>query len=325
MDPKFSEAELALLTEEERQGLLDEEDDGEGDDDAAGGDAAGGDADADADAGDTGDGDDDDTGAADDAAAKTAADAAAAAAAAAASPDAAGDDTKSDAGAVIEDDPNDRAPKWIVPGDLDEKLQAIDSKRDEIAKKFDEGELTAEELRAQLKPLDAEFRTIERQQIKAEVARETALETWGDEVASFIAKHQQYKSPVLNSMLDAEVKKLQVEVQNPLNPKLLEKAHANIAEQVKAAFGIETKTTKPDPDPGKKTGGKAADAAAKPGAKARPDLPPNLGNVPAADITDADDGGEFAHLDRLAAKDSVAFERELAKMSPDARDRYLAQ
>jgi hypothetical protein len=54
-------------------------------------------------------------------------------------------------------------------------------------------------------------------------------------------------------------------------------------------------------------------------------MPPNLGTVPAADITDADDGGEFAHLDRLAAKDSVSFERELAKMSPDARDRYLAQ
>ncbi|MDQ0135695.1 hypothetical protein J2T08_003616 [Neorhizobium galegae] len=325
MDPKFSEAELALLTEEERQGLLDEElqDDGagdeDGDDDAAGGDTAGGDDGADASHTDEDGDDDDDSGAADDAAAKAATDAAAAAAAAAAAKETPAA-TESEA-----QEPEERAPRWIVPGDLDEKLQAIDSKREEIAKRFDEGELTAEELRAQLKPLDTEYRTIERQQIKAEVARETALETWHDDVSSFIGQHQQYKSPVLASMLDAEVRKLQVEAVNPLNPKLLEKAHANIAEQVKAAFGIETPNPKPAPDPGKKTGGKAADAAAKPAAKARPDLPPNLGNVPAADITDADDGGEFAHLDRLAAKDSVSFERELAKMSPDARDRYLAQ
>ncbi len=324
MNPKFTEAELALLTEEEREGLLDDDivdDDADADgddDDAAGGDAAGGDKAADA--GDTGEGDDDgddDTGAADDPAAKATADAAAAAAAAALETPAAAEEAGQE--------PEERAPKWIVPGDLDEKLAAIDSKRDEIAKKFDEGELTAEELRAQLKPLDAEFRAIERQQIKAEVARETALETWQDDVSSFIAQHQQYKSAVLAGMLDAEVRKLQVEAVNPLNPKILEKAHANIAEQIKTAFGIEP-NPKPDPkdDPAKKNGGKAA-AAAKPAEKSRPGMPPNLGTVPAADITDADDGGEFAHLDRLADKDSVAYERELAKMSPEARERYMAQ
>lgn len=332
MAPKFSEEELSLLTEEERLGLLEEEEDDEGDagdadddDNAAGGNnIAGGDSDdGDADAVDEAT-----VAAAAAAAAATAAPEAAAATAAAAAA-AAGDgattvlDPGADVGGtVIEHDPNERAPAWMAASDNDAKLKAIDDQRDEIAKKFDDGDLTAEEMRAQLKPLDSEYRTLERAEIKREVAREAAVEGWMENVGGFLDANPQYKSGAFNALLDTEVKRLQSEAVNPFNPKILERAHANIAKQVKDAFGIEAPAGKTTD---KKQDAAAAAAAAKPAPKPRPDMPPNLGAIPAADITDADDGGEFAHLDRLAAKDSVAFERELGKLSPEAQNRYLAQ
>ena len=51
-------------------------------------------------------------------------------------------------------------------------------------------------------------------------------------------------------------------------------------------------------------------------------VPPNLGKVPAATANDTDDG-KFAHLDRLAESDPLAFEAALAKMSDAQRDEYM--
>ena len=51
-------------------------------------------------------------------------------------------------------------------------------------------------------------------------------------------------------------------------------------------------------------------------------VPPNLGKVPASTANDTDDG-KFAHLDRLAESDPLAFEAALAKMSDAQRDEYM--
>ena len=50
-------------------------------------------------------------------------------------------------------------------------------------------------------------------------------------------------------------------------------------------------------------------------------IPPTLGAIPAATTVDAGDGGEFAHLDNLSG---LAYERAIAAMTPEQRDRYGA-
>ena len=51
-------------------------------------------------------------------------------------------------------------------------------------------------------------------------------------------------------------------------------------------------------------------------------VPPTLGKVPASAATDTDDG-KFAHLDRLADSDPLAYETAVAKMSAAQRDEYM--
>ncbi|MCA1490105.1 hypothetical protein I6F11_04125 [Ensifer sp. NBAIM29] len=325
MAGKHSEIDLDMLTEEEREGLLDESvvdeglegNEGEGDEEgAAGGEGDGKDGDK-ADAGaDNGDGGEEDKAGqedgADAAAAAAAADAAAAAAADATNADAGDGEPGADAGAEEEE----RPASWILPADINDKIKSLDEERDRIAASFDDGDLTAQEMRAKLKPIEQQLDELKDQRTAANVSKNLAIETYKTvTVPEFFKEHTQYKpGSVLYNMLDTELRKLQSASVDPLNPKHLRKAHEIIDKQLREALG--------DSAGGKK------DPAAKPqNGKPAPkrEIPPTLANVPAADITDAEDGGEFAYLDRLANKDVEAYERELGKLSDDKRDRYLAQ
>ncbi|MRX32815.1 hypothetical protein [Aminobacter sp. MDW-2] len=303
MPPKnFSEAELELLTEEERQGLLDEEllddpdDEGGDDEDNADGDAddgvAGDDDDAgDADQGNEGEGDEGagEGGNADagDGKGNGAADNARPAAA---------EGTSAPASEVATSLPN-----WTAPADTKDKITSLDEQLDDIAKKFDEGELTAAEMRAQMKPLEEQKQELRNTLFKADLSRDTSLNTWSKStVPGFLAKNKEYVPGSLRyENLDRLVRQLQAEADNPFDPAILKQAH----ERIVAEFGGGTPTPK---DPGKKR-----------------DLPPNLSAIPAADNNDDEDGGKFAYLDRLAEKDGVEYEKQLGKLSDAERDLYL--
>ncbi len=317
-------AELDMLTDEEREGMLDEDtvdegledgDDGagEGGDDtaaAAADDAAGKkDDEANADAAngdDDGNGDDDDAGKPD----TTKADDAAAAAASAAADDTAApvaDETP--AAAAI---PDDRAPSWVLDPKVGEQIEALEKKKDELTEKADDGELTFKEFRTETRKIDAQLEELKEQRMAANIGKTNAFNHYKDvTVPEFFAEHKQYeKGSILYTMLDAEVRKLQAQSQNPLNPALLELAHKNITDQVTKAYGVKPQEQKQQKD------------NKKPPAR---DVVPTLGSVPAADANDADDGGEFGWLDRLGAKDHEAYEIELAKLSDEKRERYLAE
>lgn len=314
MAPKLSEQDLAMLTEEERQGLLDDElvDEGlEGDEDDAGedGDVSGGDdtknegkADEDASASETGD-----DGARADATPAVAAPDVNADADAGTGDDAGGDDT------VAADEEQERQAAWILPADVDDKIKALDEERDRIVVSFDDGDLTAQEMRAKLKPLEQQLDELKEQRITANTLRGIAVQDYTTKtVPDFLKDHPEYKpGSLLYKMLDDEVRKLQQGSRDPLNPKHLRRAHETVAEQLRAALGTEGAKKDPPPKSEKTT--------------PKREVVPTLAGVPAADITDSDDGGEFAYLDRLAAQDVVAYEKELAKLPDHKRDQYLAQ
>ncbi|OCJ67665.1 hypothetical protein A6U97_02795 [Agrobacterium tumefaciens] len=330
MAGKPNAAELEMLTDEEREGLLDDdtvdeglEDGTDADDDAAAaaddktGEGAGQEG---KDKPDAAEGDDEDDAGAEgadtaaDAASKAKQDAEAKAAADAAAAEAAasGVDKNAAASAAAEPKPleGDKRPSWVLDPKVPEQIDALEKQKDELTDKFDDGEFTGKEFRAEMRKIDAQLDALKEQRISSNVARNTAIIEYRDvTIPTFLSEHPEYKpGSVLHHLLDAEVKQLQMQSNNPFNPAILERAHQNISEQVAKAYGA-----KP-----------AAQAKPKAAAAAR-EVVPTLGTVPAADANDTDGGGEFAWLDRLANADVEKYEQELAKLSDEKRERYLAE
>lgn len=299
MAGKYTEEELAGLTDEEREALLeDDEELDEQENQELGED--GGDVDSEddteLDADDSGaeHGDDDD-GAVADADAGEQADAA---------------------------DEDEGAPVYTAqqPEDVETKLTELNAKKEELASKFDDGDITAKDYQKQLDALNKQEREIEREVFKAQLAQEMEQQRqkneWARDVKDFLGKHPEYsKSKVLYGTLDNLVKEI---ARDPSNVSLsgseiLAKAHEQVQEAL-GVFGV-----KQQPELEQKPVSKAK--AAK---KARPELPPTLGTLPAAEINDTA-GGKFAVLDRMADADPIRFEEELGKLSEAERERYLAQ
>lgn len=281
----YSEEELAALTDEEREGLLDEdllddepEDEDDGDD--AGKPASDPGAD-DADAAGRDDGANPDDGAAD------------------AQPEA----EASNAPALI---------KSELPDDLDAKLADIDKREDELSEKFEDGELTTAEYRAELRKLTGERGEIEKAQLKhslAEDFNQAQLEAnWNRDCEQFLAKHPEVKASQLRmDAFDTVVRKITAETMTAGKaPGMtdLQKAYSEWSEQL----GIQS--------------AKPAAKGARQGKQSR-ELPPTLANVPAAEMQDTADG-KWAQLDRLMDTDPLAYEAALAKMSEADQDAYLA-
>lgn len=286
----LSAEDLAMLTDEERAGYLDDEDE---------------DADQDTDDDDT-----DADGKADDKVDENGAD---------------GDDSQDDGadsntqsdGKDVEnddklDDPIKPTPlfKAELPADIEAKRTALDTQEDDLVKKFDEGDITFAEYNKELRSLNRERADLDRAELKAELAKEAQQsqveQTWQTTANTFVAEHPLIsKNETTWSSFDAIVRRVTAEtMQKGEQPgrRDLEKAYKQWTEDL----GIsDAGTQKPQPKQKKQN-----------------IVPPNLGKVPAATANDTDDG-KFAHLDRLAESDPLAFEAALAKMSDAQRDEYM--
>lgn len=279
---KLTEDELAMLTEEERAGFLDDDD--EGDDDGAGEGEGEGATPAVKQA------DKDDDGAGDDAGA--------------------GDDTaKGDEVEVEITPPPKPLFKADLPADLESKRTDIDTREDSLVDQFDNGDITFAEYNKQVRALNQERGTLDRQELKAELSREATenqtQQGWANAEQQFFANH-----PELKNMGNAQLAALDHLVRSE-TAVVMEKGGAiGIAEleraysKYKQEFGIQDTV------------------AAKEKPRKSNMVPPTLGKVPASAATDTDDG-KFAHLDRLADSDPLAYETAVAKMSAAQRDEYM--
>ena len=281
----LSAEDLAMLTDEERAGYLEDEGDGTDGDDGADNDDTGADGKAD----DKGDDSQD---------------------------DGADSNTQSD-GKDVEnddklDDPIKPTPlyKAELPADIEAKRTALDTQEDDLVKKFDEGDITFAEYNKELRSLNRERADLDRAELKAELAQEAQQsqveQTWQTTANTFVAEHPLIsKNETTWSSFDAIVRRVTAEtMQKGEQPSRrdLEKAYKQWTEDLGIAdAGIQK---------------------SQPKHKKQNIVPPNLGKVPAATANDTDDG-KFAHLDRLAESDPLAFEAALAKMSDAQRDEYM--
>ena len=283
---KLTEEELALLTEEERDGYLDDEDDDEGEEGN----------------GDEGDDDpqDDPTLAVDDPAA----------AAQAAANDQEGDD-QGDGAETKEEFTTQPKPLFNteIPADIQAQRTEIDEKEDALDKQFDEGDITFSEHKKALREINQQRNALDRAELKAELAAEayqTQIDnSWQASQTAFFASH-----PELNTANEVQMTALDHLVRQETKATLDKGGSIGVPEleraytKYKQAFNIEAAAPK---------------QAKAPSAKNEGVIPPNLSKLPAATANDTDDG-KFAHLDRL---EGVAFEDALAKLSDAQRDEYL--
>lgn len=285
---RYSEDELASLTEEERAALLDDEggdnpadgDEGEdGDDEPEGQDQPEGGDDADP-AGDADDGDDPEPDKA-----KTAAE-----------PD------KKKVEAAAPEAAQSNFPVFSAPADAEARIKSIEARQEELATQFDEGEITAREFYTEQRRLTNEERQIHEGLLMARMSQEAEKAQFEGAVDLFLSQNQTYKpGSAAYVALDAEVRRLQTESGRAFDASHLAKAHANLT----AAFG----------------GAVGAQPTPQRQQQHRQELPPTLGGLPAASMTTAGEG-EFAHLERL---NGPAFESALARLTPEQHERYLAR
>jgi len=202
-----------------------------------------------------------------------------------------------------------------LPEDFDDQLKANKTAAGDLRKKFNDGDLDQAEYDAALDALqDAREGMLElraRARISAEMRQQSEQDAWANTINTFVADAASkaelgivdYKKDAAKQAdLDVFVKALAAAKGNESKPMrwFLEEAHRRVV----ALHSVPTAKKAPDP-------------------KRRPDaseVVQNLADVPGG-AGDADPASsEFAELDKLTGP---AYERALAAMPQDKRDRYL--
>lgn len=202
-----------------------------------------------------------------------------------------------------------------APADAEAKLSAIAEQKGALLTKFDDGEITAKEYQAELDKLAKEERAIEfamhEAQLATKLRQQQEVNNWMQQVQSFTTKdHPEYSTSKVRWMaLDAFVKEIGGDPANAnlTGAQVLAEAHRRVVE-----------------DLGEVARKEVEQPAQKPlkGSKAAP--PKTLAAVPAAESNTMEDG-KWTALDRLAQADPLAFEEKLMKLSDAERDEYLSR
>lgn len=299
---QYTDEQWEELTEEEREGILSNDEDGEEEEQEEQIDEAAAQAKAQSDA------------AAQAAADKQNAD------------DAAAAQAEADAAAKAKAEPEPEPEKPVVaprprgvlndtlPEDYSQRVEANNAAQDELAQKYEDGDISFAEYNKGMRKLNEEAMDLREVKMRAEISEQSSTNSvqqhWDGLMGTFLTAHPEaISTPVRQNAFDHILREITAPVMaagGMPGQAEIDKAYARLAEE----FGIQAK--QPDGDKG----------AQPPAAKKENKVPPTLGAVPAAAHTDVDDG-KWAHLDRLAEQDPIKFEETLMKMSEAERNEYM--
>lgn len=214
---------------------------------------------------------------------------------------------------------DDLPPPAAIFTDADKaRLEAIEAEKDALYNKFDEGELSAAEMKAQMKALDAEDRLLTVR--KSETERyEAAFETrWENDVKGWMADHAEVRTAIaVPANLESFDKIVRAYTSSALSDGL---SNAEILDRALDEFNRRHPDVIPAPEDKPKP--KAEHPADVKRRANPPKAVPTLSHIPASDIMDTSEG-KVAALDGLAARDPERHEEQLLRMSEADRDRYL--
>lgn len=204
-----------------------------------------------------------------------------------------------------------------APEDAEAKLAEIASKKEALADQYEAGEITLKDMMKQADALSKEALDIEMARREAELAQKMEAQrvqnVWVQDCNNFLAAHAEYKDAERLQQLDETIKALARIPSNAgmSNQDALAKAHR----MVRAMNGEPV-------DDAPKAAAPAPAKVAPPQVK-KPEIPPDIGKLPAAAMNDTT-GGEFAALESLRKSGNVeAYEDALSSLSEAARARYL--
>jgi hypothetical protein len=196
---------------------------------------------------------------------------------------------------------------------FDEKIAALSTQKADLRKALNEGDLTLDDYEAQKDAIIEQERELREQKLKADIAedqnKQTAIARWEWEQERFFSEksNEIYKDDLVMAAFDKAVRSLGKDEANANRPGAWFLQEAD--KQVRARFNMNAEPVKDPKEPKKNR---------------QPDLsivPKTLSGVPGADIPDTGAVDEFAHLDRLSGLD---LEKAVAKLSPAEQERYLA-
>jgi DNA repair exonuclease SbcCD ATPase subunit len=205
-----------------------------------------------------------------------------------------------------------------APADAEAKLTDIATKKGDLAKQFDDGDVTTAEYQAELDKLNREERTIERQidraQLAAELEEQRAVAERDATINTFLASVDIPRDPknLRFQVLDAAVRNVASDEANAelSAPEIMQKAFDLCVEQ----GVLQAKQAQP-PKQGKTQQEQRAPA------KKQVDAPPSLAHMPAAEATDTGEN-RFAWL--AAIRDPDKHEAAFNKLSAADQEAYLA-
>lgn len=216
-----------------------------------------------------------------------------------------------------------------LPDDFDAQVQANKDATKALTDAFKAGDIEVDEYEAKREELTAKRDELTALRIKSEISAETSAQAaeqrWAWECERFYEQPENeiYKNPIRLAAHDAAVRNLVSDEALKAHPERAKWSGAKILREadamVRAEMGGST-ATQPKPETDAE---KARKAVAEANAKRRPDLkavPKTLAGLPAAENTDAGDGGdEFADIDKLQG---IEYENAIARLSPAALERY---
>lgn len=196
-----------------------------------------------------------------------------------------------------------------LPENYEDAVKNLQAQKKELRSKFTDGELDLEEYEEARDKVEQEERVLNEARLKVDLAaeqkRQEQEQRWVWEQENFFSKkaNQAYLAdPILSNALDFKIKEL---ANNPDNSSKSMKWVLDEADrQVRLRLQV--------------PGGDKNKAVASASRNYSP--PPNIGDMPTADINDTADSSPFAHIDRLKG---LAREAALAKLTDEEVDRYL--
>lgn len=211
--------------------------------------------------------------------------------------------------------------KASLPEDFDAQVEALKTQRSELRTQFKSGDLELDDYEEQREAIDEKLAELDRLKIKADIAadneRQTGEQRWTWECDTFYADEANaiYKDRILAAAHNAAVIDLASEESLKAHPERARWTGTRFLREadklVRASMGV--KPAAPNPDDGK-----PAPRNIKPSPAAG--IPPAISKLPVAAAA-AVDGDEFAHM---ASLEGVEYERAIARLTPEQRDRFMA-
>lgn len=204
-------------------------------------------------------------------------------------------------------------------GDLEAQIAAFDTKMDDLATKYEDGDMTFADFTAQQKALAKQQATLSAQLDQARESVSSAQQTWEQAWYAKVDAHMsQFPELQQGDNLAGFDRALRAVTADQTYAALsmqqkIDLAHRNLANELAVTKGVQISIPGAQGAEAKRTG---------PRTDEREEAPVTLAGVNGAPATGADDG-TFAYIERLMDTDPIKAEKAVAALSDEQRAAFL--